>query len=290
MSKSAVKAVKLFERFTDTGLRGRISAKIFSGLLKLIHPRAKVIDDNLKLAYPDSSEKWRSEIRSKVYENLAWTLTETLALQHDRTQALKWVKSVKNFEYTQNLMTQNKGALFITAHFGNWELYGSWMAQQELMRGRNLYVVYQDMHDEDLSSYVRETRERGGMVMMNKDVSVLKMVRLLKSGGHVAVLNDVAGSGKVMVPFMGHDSTNMPGPAVMAMLSGVPVIPACLYRKAPFEHYAEFFDPVEMPSPNLSHDERMKFIIDGCNRAYENFIRKKPELWFWLHKRWRWRP
>ena len=289
MSKAAVKAIKFFERFADTGLRGKISAKFFSGLLKLIHPRSKVIDDNLKLAYPESSEHWRSEIRSKVYENLAWTLTEALALQRDNTQALKWVKSVKNFEFTQGLMDNNKGAVFVTAHFGNWELYGNWMAQQEMMNGRKLYVVYQEMHDSDISAYVQQTRTRGGMVMLNKDVSVMKMIHLLRSGAHIAVLNDVAGTGKMNVPFMGHDATNMPGPAIMAMLAGVPIITACLYRTAPFEHEAEFSDPIieKKPTETLSHDERMRIIIGEYNNLLERFIRKKPELWFWLHKRWR---
>lgn len=287
MSKIAVSAIKFFEKLPDTGIRGRMTAKFFSGLLKLIRPRSKVIDDNLKLAYPESSEQWRKDITGKVYENLAWTLTETLVLQQDNSQAQKWVKSVKNFEFSQELMTKNKGALFLTAHFGNWELYGNWMAQQEIKHGRKLYVIFTEMRDEDISRYVQNTRERGGMVMMNKDISVMKMSHMLKSGKHIAVLNDVSGTGKMMAPFMGHDATNMAGPAVMAMLTGVPVIPACLYRAAPFEHEAEFFDPVKMPDKNLSHEERLKLIVTECNRAYENFIRKRPELWFWLHKRWR---
>ena len=287
MSKAAVRAIRFFEGLADTGIRGKLTAKFFSGLLKMIHPRAKVIDDNLKIAYPDSNPEWRNEIRRKVYENLAWTLTETLALQKDPSQAQQWVKNVRGHDIFSGLMKRGQGAIFLTGHFGNWELLGAWTAQQELQHGRKLHVIYQDLHDKDISQYIHDMREKCGMFMTLKYESVLKLVRMLKSGEHVAVLNDVSGSWNMVVPFMGRDATNMPGTAVMALLSGVPVIPACIYRKAPFEHEAEFFPPVEMPPENLNREERIRLAVLECNRAYENFIRKRPEFWFWLHKRWR---
>ena len=287
MSKAAVRAIRLFEAFADTGLRGRITEKFFSGLLKLIKPRAKVIESNLLLAYPDSSEQWRKELRTKLYENLAWTMTEILALQRDPSQALEWVKEVHNGGKMQELLAAKKGVMFLTGHFGNWELLGAWYAQYAIKHGHKLHIVFQEFHDMDIWNYVKETRERGGMNLLPKELSVQKYARMLKQGTHLAVLNDIAGTGHMMVPFMGHDATNMPGPAVMAMLSGVPVIPVCMYRNAPFSHEVEFLDPIKMPDRKLHHDERLRLIILECNKAFEYFVRKRPEQWFWLHKRWR---
>ncbi len=287
MSKAAVRAIKFFERFADTGLRGKITASFFSGLLKMIHPRKKVIDDNLALAYPESPERWRKDIRGQIYENLAWTLTEVLALQRDHSQAFSWVKKVHNLKLVDDLVDSGRGAIFLTGHFGNWELLGSWTAQYLQKKGSALHVVYQELHDEDISRYVHETRERGKMLLLDKGVSVHKFAHMLKGGAFVAVLNDVAGVREVTVPFMGHDATNTPGPAIMAMLSGVPIVPACIYRNAPFEHEAEFFEPIKLPDNSIKHEDRMRAIVLECNRAYEMIIRKRPELWFWLHKRWR---
>ena len=287
MSRAAVRAIKLFEKFSSTGFRGRLTAKFFSGLLKLIHPRAKVVDDNLLLAYPDSPAQWRKDICGQVYENLAWTVTEVLAFQRDPAQAFRWVKKVHGIEILDGVIHSGKGVLFMTGHFGNWELLGSWTAQYLAGHGKTLHVLYQELHDQDISRYIHQTRERGKMAMLDKNASVMNLVRMLKRGGCIAFLNDVAGSWEVSVPFMGHPATNMPGPAVMAMLSGVPIVPAFIYRDAPFEHEAEFFEPVKMPDESLSHDERMRAIILECNKVYENVIRRRPELWFWLHKRWR---
>ncbi len=287
MSRAAVRAIKFFEKISGTGFRGKLTSHFFSGLLKLIHPRAKVVDDNLLIAYPHSPKQWRKDIRGQVYENLAWTLTEVLAFQRDPAQAFQWVKKVHNIEILDDVLHSGKGALFMTGHFGNWELLGSWTAQYVAERGKVFNVLYQELHDQDISRYIHETRERGKMAMLDKNASVMKLVRVLKNGGYIAFLNDVAGLREVPVPFMGHDATNMAGPAVMAMLSGVPIVPAFIYRDAPFVHEAEFFEPVKMPDVSLSHEERMKAIILECNNVYECVIRKRPDLWFWLHKRWR---
>ena len=287
MSKAAVRAIKLFEHLSDTGTRGRITQKFLSGLLKLIHPRGKVVDDNLRLAYPNSPKQWRKDIRSLMYENLAWTITEILALQREPSKIFDWIKSVKNIEIADKLIKSKRGAVFMSGHFGNWEIMAAWYAQYTKRRGRQMYVIAQAIHDEDVSEYIDGLRRNMGVDLMPSIYSVQKYAHLLKNGNHIALLNDVAGTNRMIVPFMGHDATNMPGPAIMAMLSGVPIVPVCIYRNAPFEHEIEFFPPIEMPDENLPHEERLRKIILDCNLAIENFIRKRPELWFWLHKRWR---
>ena len=123
--------------------------------------------------------------------------------------------------------------------------------------------------------------------LIPKETSVQKFARMLKGGAHLALLNDISGLREVMVPFMGVDATNMPGPAVMAMLSGVPIVPVFIYRNAPFEHEVEFLPPITMPDKSIKHEDRIRAIVLEYNKAYEQVIRKRPELWFWLHKRWK---
>ena len=287
MSKLAVSAIKLFEHLADTGVKGKVTQKFLSGLLKFIHPRAKVVDENLKRAYPEAPEQWRKDIRSAMYENLAWTITEILALQRDPSQIFDWLKTIHNIEIADELIAAKKGVVFMSAHFGNWEIMAAWYAQYTKKRGHQMYVVAQPIHDKDISDYIDSLRNHMGVDLLPTDYSVQKYAHLLKAGNHIALLNDVAGTWRMNVPFMGYDATNMPGPAIMAMLAGVPIVPVCLYRNAPFEHELEFFPPIDMPDPNLPREERLRKIILDCNIAIERFIRRRPELWFWLHKRWR---
>ena len=287
MSRLAVHEIDIFRHLADTGTKGRMTQKFLAGLLKLIHPRAKVVDENLRLAYPEAPAQWRRDIRSAMYDNLAWTITEIFALQRNPAQIFDWVKTSGHPEIADRLIDAKKGAVFLSGHFGNWEIMAAWYGQYTKRRGHQMYVVAQGIHDRDISAYIDGLRNHMGVETLPSDYSVQKYAHLLKAGNHIALLNDVAGTGKMIVPFMGHDATNMPGPAVMAMLAGVPVIPVCIYRNAPFEHEIEFFPPIEMPDPQLPREERLRKIILDCNAAIERFIRRRPELWFWLHRRWK---
>ena len=283
--KAAVSAIKFFEKFSNTGLRGRITEKIFEILLRVIKPRGKLILENLERVYPHSSELWRKDIRSEVYKNIAWTLAETLALQKNQAQALDWVK-VKNEKIINDLMRQNHGALLLSGHFGNWELGASWLTQNAIKHGHKMYVIYQAIHDKDIDEYLIKMREDYGLVMLDKNISVMKISHLLKDGAHIILLNDVSGESRLRVPFMGVDATNMPGPALMAMLSGCAVVPLCIFRDAPFEHELEIFEPLEFPDIK-NHEERLNLITLEMNKAVEKFIRMRPSQWFWLHNRWK---
>ncbi|MBR0095236.1 MAG: lysophospholipid acyltransferase family protein [Synergistaceae bacterium] len=286
--KAAVAAIRFFEHFSRKGLRADLTKRFFSGLLKLIKPRGDLILENLARVYPESSERWRRDLRSKVYENIAWTLAETLALQHDHSQAFQWVRSF-NTEILDNLMEENRGVLLLSAHFGNWELGASWLTQHAARHGHKMYVIYQTIHDPDINEYLIEMRGRYGLIMIDKDVSVMRVAHMLRNGAHIMLLNDVSGDGRVRVPFLGVDATNMPGAALMAMLSGAAVVPMCIYRDAPFEHEIEVFEPLKLPSEDeiSNREERLRLTTLEINTAIEKFIRRRPELWFWLHNRWK---
>ena len=123
--------------------------------------------------------------------------------------------------------------------------------------------------------------------MISKDMSVMKMAHMLKNGAHIAVLNDVSGTNKMKVPFMGVEANNMPGPAILALLTGATVLTLCLYRKAPFEHEAEILGPLKIPDKNLNHEERIRLMVLEMNNSMEKLIKKSPGQWFWLHNRWK---
>ena len=286
--KSVVNLIKICEKISNTGLGGKCIDKFFLGLLKIIKPRAKIIDKNLKIAFPESSEEWRLSMRKNIYENLAWTMSEILALQKNPEQAFDWIKNIEGENYINELFEQKRGAIFLTGHFGNWELLGSWYAQNAKKHNSNLYIVFQEIHDHDVWEYVKNIREKNSMILLPKEMSAMEFARLLRNGAHIAILNDVSWSRKLILPFMGKDCTVSPGPAVLAMLGGVPIIPSCINRNAPFSHDVKFYEPFYVPDKKfLNQEERIKNTALKCNQALEKIIYNRPELWFWLHNRWK---
>jgi len=242
---------------------------------------------NLALVYPESTKAWRVQVRRHLYDHLGWMATEYLALQHDPAQTLDWVKEVHNFHYVEELVAKKKGALLISGHYGNWELLAAWYVQYAGKRGfHNAYGIVQDVKDKDIDRLIARYRRNANLNVLSKNTSTLEIVKLLKKGAHVYTMPDVSWGGGLVLPFMGQPCTNSTGPAVLGLLASVPIIPAAIYRKAPFRHEVVFYPPLQVPE---EADRRVKIelLTREINSALEKMIAPQPELWFWLHNRWK---
>jgi KDO2-lipid IV(A) lauroyltransferase len=242
---------------------------------------------NLALAYPESTSKWRVEIRRRLYDHLGWTVAELMALQRDTSQALDWVEEVHDSRHVEESIANKKGLLLVTPHYGNWELLGAWYAQYFRKKGlRNFYVISQNVRDKDINRLIVRYRRNSGVELLSKKTSTLEIVRLLKAGAHVGILPDISWAGGLVLPFMGHPCTNTIGPAVLGTLASVSIVPVTIYRKAPFRHEAIFLPPLQNPEET---DRRVKIEIltREINSALEKIIEPRPEQWFWLHNRWK---
>jgi KDO2-lipid IV(A) lauroyltransferase len=260
---------------------------LFCSLLKTFAPRGKRVLSNLALVYPESGGAWRKDLRRRLYEHLGWMTTEILALQRDPAQALDWVEEVRGAEYIEEVLAGGKGLLFLSGHYGNWELLAAWYAQYMKKRGMGgFHIVSQNMRDKDLSRLVARYRLNAGIKLLHKGTSTPEIVRLLRSGKHIAALADISWRGGVVLPFMGHPCTHTSGPAVLGTLASVPVVPVAIYRRGPFRHAVEFFPPLAVPEEK---DRRVKIEIltREAGAALEKIIAPQPELWFWLHNRWK---
>ena len=269
------------------GRRASCVALLLRSLLKLLAPRGDRILSNLSLVYPDSTEIWRRDLRRRLYDHLGWMVTEILTLQRDPTQALDWIEEVRNAQYIEKPLAEGKGVLFLSGHYGNWELLAAWYAQFLKSKGlRNFHIVSQSTKDKDIARLIARYRENTGIKLLPKQVSTLEMVRLLKAGEHVAALADISWIDGVILPFMGHPCTNTTGPAILSTLASVPIVPVAIYRRGPFRHVAEFFPPLPVPEEK-NRRAKIELLTREVNAALEKMISPQPELWFWLHHRWK---
>jgi KDO2-lipid IV(A) lauroyltransferase len=285
--KPAAYAIEALRALAKRGRRASCAAFLLCGLLKFIAPRGKRILSNLSLAYPESELEWRKDLRCRLYEHLGWMLTEILVLQRNPLQALDWIEEVRNERYIEKPLTEGKGVLFLSGHYGNWELLAAWYAQYLLQKGfHNFYIVSQGTRDKDIARLIARYRENAGIKLLPKTTSTLEMVKLLKSGAHVAALADISWIGGVVLPFMGHSCTHTTGPAILGTLASVPIVPVAIYRKGPFRHRVEFFPPLPVPEEK---NRRLKteLLTREVVAALEKMIAPRPELWFWLHNRWK---
>jgi len=264
------------------GWRALAVASFFSGGLRIIRPRRNVALENLRLAFPDSDETWRRDILTKCYQHISWMVAEYLSLVSNPSLVHSWVVEIEGKEILDTLRDSGRGAIILTGHVGNWELLAGWLAQT----GYPLTAVVRNPDDPNLSELIETYRAALGVRTIQKHFIMKDAVRLAKRGEFIGLLPDQAWhSTGVHGPFFGRMCYTAGGPAAIAHLAGVPVVPVVSYRLAPFRHRVVISPPVPM-----AEGERNAAIQENTlrmNRAIEEMIRPFPEQWLWLHRRWK---
>ena len=186
-------------------------------------------------------------------------------------------------EYLEDAKADGKGAIMIALHSGNWELLGGILASEGYPL---ISVAMQQQGDAD--RFINEYR-----TMMHQHVTyktgVREMVKELHKGSFICLImcQDPDYQGQ-LVPFFGYETLTPVGPAAMARMQDVPIIPVTIR----FDEYTEKHkSTVHPPIYAEKTDDRKRDIavtLTILNEWLEDYIRRYPEDWFWLHNRWKW--
>ena len=186
-------------------------------------------------------------------------------------------------EYLEDAKADGKGAIVIALHSGNWELLGGILASEGYPL---ISVAMQQQGDAD--RFINEYR-----TMMHQHVTyktgVREMVKELQKGSFIGLIMDQdPGDQGQLVPFFGYETLTPVGPAAMARMQDVPIIPVTIR----FDEYTEKHEiTVHPPIYAEKTDDRKRDIavtLTILNEWLEDYIRRYPEDWFWLHNRWKW--
>lgn len=266
--------------FLSSGLRGRGAAALIGGLASLAGPRRDVALQNLARAFPDRDASWRKAQMRRIYHHLALGLVECQVIQKDPTQVLGWIESVSGLDHLDRALDQGRGVVMLTGHIGNWELLGAWLCQ----KGYPMYAVVQRNEDPETEALIEESRRRIGLKTLSKSFGLRGVVKALRQGAVVGLLADQHG-GELTVDFMGHPARTFTGPAVFSLLAGAPIVPVVSFRRAPFRHEVVALPPLALPRGD--RDAQIEALTVEVNELLEGLVRRHPEQWLWLHRRWR---
>lgn len=240
--------------------------------------------DNIALALGNELDTaGQVSLARAVYRNLGqiifevgWSVTAELESLYDQI-------TFEGLENYQAAFKKGKGVLVIMAHIGNWEL--SPVVGKKT--GIPINVVYRPLDFRPLDLFFTETRSRFGATLIPSRHALLKILKALKKGEAVAMLMDqnVDYYDGVWVDFFGHPACTSKAMAVVAMKTGAAVLPVFLYRES--TGFRAIFGQM-LPQANTG--DRTKDIEANTaqyTKAIEDGIRKKPDQWFWVHRRWK---
>lgn len=197
----------------------------------------------------------------------------------------RWV-TIEGLEHFEAARALGKGVLFLTAHFGNWEL----MSVAVSFKGYRVYGVARPLDNPYLDHLIRKRREMGGNRVVSKFGASQEAAQVLKSGEAIGFLLDqnVSGRGGVFVPFFDQPASTSKGLALIALRTGAPVIPSFIVREGD-RHRVIMGKAVEMVRSDDLHAD----IIENTARftgIIESYVRRYPDQWLWMHRRWKTQP
>jgi len=258
-------------------------------LYHLVRYRRGVVLGNLRRVFGDvlpQAEILR--LAQAYYAHYVRFLFELVRLPLTSMKKLKaWVR-IENMESPLRAYAKGNGILLLTGHFGNFEVSTvAGVTQFPEYRGK-FYFVRRALKPQLLNNLVIWRFKRAGFGTFPKRGSLEAILQALTSGAVVVYAFDQHAEKRdgVTVDFFGHPAGTFKTVALLALTTGVPVIPACSWREPDGSHVLHFEDPL----PLIDCDdpgEAIRRNTRAYNAALERMLLRHPEQWIWMHRRWK---
>ena len=253
-------------------------------LARALGLRRRVAEDNLARAFPERDAAARAAILAEHYRELGRTVTEYP--RHPELVAADGapiVREIRGREHLEAARARGRGVILLTGHYGNFELLGA-----VLGRTHPVDFIVKPLSNPAIEAWVAELRRRAGVGTIALGSGVRGAFAALRANRWVAMVADQdARRHGVFVPFLGRPASTPTGPAELSLRTGAPIVMGFASR---------------LPDGRIDLDIQPPLLGEGDGReavrdltalhtaALEAWVRKHPEMWFWLHRRWKTAP
>jgi Kdo2-lipid IVA lauroyltransferase/acyltransferase len=249
--------------------------------------RRQVILDNLTHAFgSEKDDTWVQNTALEFYRNLGMTLMEFLASGHRSPQDLRNNVVIEGREHVEQLEARGEGALFVSGHFGNFEL----MLPRASLEGISVSGIAKPQSNKLIDAFHNKLRTREGVDIIPTGGSFPRILKIIEDGGFVALLGDQdAGSKGQFVDFLGRPASVSRGPATLAVKAGCPLLMVFLFRQPDNSHLLKIEPPIER-DPTWDDETAIKRLTEIHTSKLEEAVRQAPAMYYWVHRRWKTRP
>ena len=251
--------------------------------------RRDVILENLRRVYGERIPEAEILHLAQAHYGHLWRLCGEFLrfrwLSHERKMALVRIENVEAFAAA---LAQNKGVLILTGHFGNWEVSTiAGLNHYPQMRGR-FHFVRRAIKPQWLDALVTRRFNAAGFGVFPKRGSLDAMLERLAEGDAIVFPFDqhARPPDGIAVDFFGQPAWTFKSLAIIALATGAPVLPATSWREADGRHVLRFENAIA-PIECENTSEAIRRNTRAYNAALENAILRRPEQWYWVHRRWK---
>lgn len=263
-------------------------ARGVGGLAFSLGIRRRVALENLAHAFPDKSEAERRAIARGAYLTMARVVVESIDTRdHLRTDWVLPETPSPAWEALHASVARGQGALLVTAHFGNWERAGKLL----VLRGVPLNALVRPLKGA-LNMRIVDNRVAAGAGLIYPKGAIAQAQEAVGLGESILMLLDQSLPAKaaVFVPFFGRLASTTPAMAVVAQRTGAPVFVVMAVRDESGRRLRlELEGPIPPPEVREGEDAITAHTA-AVTAVLEQAIRRHPEQWLWLHRRWKVQP
>jgi KDO2-lipid IV(A) lauroyltransferase len=270
------------------GLARRASSVLAWSVYRLHGRLRRVGRRNLELALPELSAQQRDRILHGVFRHLGWQLVEFCHMTRYTPENTRgWIRT-EGLDYYLAAKARGKGVLIVTGHMGAWELSSFYHS----LMGHPMSMVARPLDNRRLDKYVNSIRCLHGNHVLPKDDFARGLLTAMRLGETVGILMDtnMTPPQGEFVEFFGRKACTASGLARVALKTGAAVLPGFMLWEEGERRYVLHFGPELVFERSSNGEADIVAATQLCTKTIESWIRRYPDQWLWIHRRWKTRP
>jgi KDO2-lipid IV(A) lauroyltransferase len=244
--------------------------------------------EHLRRSFPDWPESRLEHVARRSMHSMVYLGLEVLYTPRLVT-VTRWPEFVRFRGVAEaiRLLLQNRGMIMLTGHFGNWEVLGYTLA----CLGFPTYSVARRLDNPHLDRFLLGVREDRGQVILDKRGATARIPDLLADDRAVGFIADQdAGRKGAFVDFFGRKASTYKSIALLAIQHNVPVAVGYARRLEDDFRFEIGVERIIHPEEWADVDDPVMWITQEYTSALEQVVRRNPEQYLWVHRRWKHRP
>jgi len=284
LAVAAVRALGLLPRWITRIFAGILGWTAFHAMGRL----RRVGERNLSLALPELADRQRRDILRGVYRSLGRQLVEFCKMPgYTRANTAGRIRT-EGLEHYLAAEALGHGVLVLTGHLGAWELSSFYHS----LTGHPMGMVIRRLDNRRLDEFVNAIRCMHGNRVLHKDDFARGLLHIMREGGTVGILMDtnMTPPQGEFVRFFGIAACTASGLARVALKTGAAVLPGFMVWESTEKKYVLHFGPQLHFHQSIDNEADVLAATQQCNDVLESWIRRYPDQWLWIHRRWKTRP
>lgn len=280
---AAVVAVRSLVRWLPRRVSRALGSAIGVVFYALDGPHRRLAEENLRQAFPLRGARECRALARQVFAHFGRLLVELLYFSGLSPEAIGKLVEIEGADRVEQAYARGRGVLFVTGHFGFWELHA--LAHGALIRP--IGVLARPLDNPYLNAMLESVRSHTGNFVIYRRGAIRRILKELAQNRGIAVLIDqhMHTADRVWVDFFDRPAATTSAVAALALRTGAPVIPVFALPLEDGRYRLIYEHPVTPPAPD--DPDAVRLFTQRCTDVLEMYVRRYPTLWLWMHRRWR---